>query len=155
MDDWVPWAVAGETLCFQTPSCRILQTLVVGRNDAQFTYCEQQGPLLGTSLTHYLKDLRDRAPDRISLPALWDLRGHSFEAHDAEAFREATVAFEEVPDRNTVRTGFWVDSAVAFGMLRMFTGQADARGLRPEQLTRISYDLDELVDWVTGVTPLD
>ncbi|MBW4985357.1 hypothetical protein KZZ07_22720 [Mameliella sp. CS4] len=82
------------------------------------------------------------------LPTLWDFRGHDFSFYTASEFRSHAFIIPRFPARSGVRRGYLVDSETGFGTLRMFQGTASGYNFEDQDNLMVSYNLEELVDWL-------
>lgn len=99
-------------------------------------------------LTRAMQSLVDHPRIGPSLPTLWDFRGHDFECYGNSEFRLHAFIMPKFPQRIGVRRGYLVDSGTGFGTLRMFQGTASGFNFENQDNLMVSYNLEELVDWL-------
>lgn len=87
-----------------------------------------------------------------ALPTLWDFRGHDFSQYTPPEFRAHAFLMQKFPERIGVRRGYLVDSSTGYGTLRMFQGTASGFNFEQQDNLKVSYDYDELVEWLTAET---
>lgn len=99
---------------------------------------------LAKAMQHIVEDPRFGP----GLPTLWDFRGHDFSVYASAEFRTHAFLIPRFPGRFGVRRGYLVDSETGFGTLRMFQGAASGYNFEDQDNLKVSYSLEELVDWL-------
>ena len=119
-----------------------------------FNLCRQEGVLYPDDMRR-LAMLQVSDPQlNLSVPNFWDLRGHDFSVYDAQRYRFAATALPAFGRRTTVRRCFWIDSDLAFSMLRMMYGMARGSGTAEDDIVQIGFDGENLLSWLVAPTDL-
>ncbi|MDW4498847.1 hypothetical protein R5H30_12700 [Sulfitobacter sp. D35] len=87
----------------------------------------------------------------LDLPALFDLRAIELgddSSHDIKKAIRLRKSLKENTGNNPC--AYVVGSVGSFGIMRMYGIYAELEGLRREEMTLITEDIDEAIDWIVG-----
>lgn len=98
---------------------------------------------------------RNAPGSNLDLPALFDLRRTELNS-DTSADIKKAIRLRKTLRENTGNNpcAYVVGDLGSYGMMRMYGIYAELEGLRKEDLTLVTEDLDEAIEWLIGYLDL-